>query len=99
MSNFLDEVAEFNVPKNLCKVKTFLENQDPAKLAKEGKSIITDEDLKEAQLMHTAKAVYQAIKPRGFKGSDEGLAKHLKNDCTCREYPIKMPELPTPKGK
>lgn len=81
---FIDEVSKYNVPVNMCKVKILLENQNKETLKEAGfSSTITDTEIREAHSRHTLRAVTRALKDRGFTGSEEGLAKHLKNQCTC----------------
>lgn len=81
---FMDEVSKYNVPANMCKVSILLENQNKATLKESGFSTtITDNEIREAHSRHTLRAVTRALKDRGFTGSEDGLAKHLKNQCTC----------------
>lgn len=81
---FMDEVSKYNTQVNMCKVGIFLEHQDKDELKAAGFStVITDKDIRDAHARHTLKAVTRALKDRGFTGSDEGLAKHIKNQCTC----------------
>jgi hypothetical protein len=77
---FLEEVQALGstVPVHVCKVKLFIETQDP-----KGKDPVTEADLQSAREKNTLKAIHRALVNRGFKFSDTVLSNHLKHECRC----------------
>lgn len=81
---FIDEVSKYNVPRNMCKVKLFLDNQISEELKESGfTSKISDKDVREAHARHTISSVLRALKDRGFVGGEQALTNHLKDLCSC----------------
>lgn len=83
--DFIEEVKALNFPatSNGCKVKLFVESQDSEELTKQNKEPVTLEQIKKAKENSTLKAIHRALVNRGFKFSDNVLAKHLQENCSC----------------
>lgn len=82
MTTFLQEVKEEAGP-NLCKIGTFIANQNLKALKKAGKDPITDEQLAQAKANYPSAAVLAAFKKRGLHTSEDLLRKHMVGVCAC----------------